>query len=78
MRDPLTGSRSGWGNTGKSGAGIFIMKHFYGNHSAMGGDPTEGDMIDSIGLKQNVKAAREIDVFIRGNAGRRGVLFNGN
>ncbi|MEO6246029.1 MAG: RHS repeat-associated core domain-containing protein [Opitutaceae bacterium] len=77
IRDSATGSRGNWGNTGESGAQLLITKRFYGNHSAMGGDPSHGDKIDSIGLKQNIVAAREIDVFIRSNARRNGALLNG-
>ena len=78
MRDPTTGSRSGWGNTGQSGAQILVIKHFDGNHSAMGGDPTEGDKLNSLDLRQNARSSREIDVFIRNNARRHGAILNGN
>jgi hypothetical protein len=78
IRDPAAGSRSSWGNTGLEGANLLLIQDFYGNHSAMGGDPGHGDQLDEIGVLQNVKASVAIDKFICENAQDAGVVLGNN
>lgn len=39
MRDPTIGSRSSWGNCGRSSTGIYFEKFFRTSHGGIGGDP---------------------------------------
>ena len=77
LRDLGLGSRSSWGNTGASGGKKYIGKTFWANHSAMGGDPAEGDVLDVVPISRNVKGSIEVDEFIRSAARRNGATLGG-
>jgi hypothetical protein len=77
LRDSRLGSRPSWGNTGTSGGQNYNSKTFYGNHSAMGGDPTHGDQLDVVSRNQNIRASIAIDKYIRGEARSHGAQLSG-
>jgi RHS repeat-associated protein len=77
LRDPAIGSRPLWGNTGTSGGKHFESETFSGNHSAMGGDPAEGDSFDVLTLNQNIRASMAVDKYIRDAARQQGAGLSG-
>ncbi len=75
-RDPKVGSRTSWGNTGQTGGQTRADEAFFGTHSAMGGDPSHGDVKNPQGQDAEDEASLVIDLWMRQQAASRGATFS--
>lgn len=78
VRHLVIGSRPTWGNTGSTGGRVRLDALFLGTHSALGGDPINGDVVNKFGgIAQEKRASRAIDLFIRWSATAQGANLTG-